>query len=178
MLETVDRRTPVGKRDLAILLLLVTYGLRAREIAALTLEDIDWRKEKFRVPERKAGHSTAYPLSPLVGQAILDYLRHGRPQTSERFLFFGVKAPYKPITYEVVSGRAAYYLHKAGIPVSRPGSHTLRHTCVQRLVNADFSLKTIGDYVGHRSEKSTEIYAKVAVEKLREIGSGIGEEIL
>lgn len=178
MLESVDRRTPVGKRDLAILLLLVTYGLRAREIAALTLEDMDWRKEKFRVPERKAGHSTAYPLSPIVGQAILDYLQNGRPKTSERFLFFGVQAPYKPMTHGGVSGRASYYLHKAGIPVSRPGSHTLRHSCVQRMVDADFSLKTIGDYVGHRSEKSTEIYAKVAVEQLREIGSGIGEEIL
>ncbi|QSO53175.1 tyrosine-type recombinase/integrase [Alicyclobacillus curvatus] len=79
MLEQVDRRTPVGKRDFAILLLLVTYGLRAREIAALTLDDIDWRKEKLRVPERKAGHSTAYPLSSIVGQAILDYLQHGNP---------------------------------------------------------------------------------------------------
>jgi integrase/recombinase XerD len=178
MLETVDRRTPVGKRDLAILLLLVTYGLRAREIAALTLDNIDWRKEKLRVPERKAGHSTAYPLSPIVGEAILDYLQHGRPKTSERFIFFGVKAPYIPMSYSSISGRASYYLHKAGIPVSRPGSHTLRHTCVQRLVDADFSLKSIGDYVGHRSERSTEIYSKVAVEKLREIGSGIGEDIL
>ena len=65
MLETVDRRTPGGKRDYAILLLLVTYGLRAREIAALTLEDIDWRRERLRVPERKADHSTAYPLELL-----------------------------------------------------------------------------------------------------------------
>jgi len=69
MLEAVDRRTPIGKRDYAILLLLVTYGLRAREVAALTLDDIDWRRERLRVPERKAGHSTAYPLSPIVGRS-------------------------------------------------------------------------------------------------------------
>jgi site-specific recombinase XerD len=178
MLEAVDRRTPGGKRDYAILLLLVTYGLRGREIAALTLEDIDWRRERLRVPERKADHSTAYPLSPIVGEAILDYLQHGRPKTAERHVFFRTLAPVKPMTVDGISGRASHYLHKAGIPVSRPGSHTLRHTCVQRLVDADFSLKAIGDYVGHQNPASTQIYAKVAVEALREVGSGIGEEVL
>lgn len=178
MLEAVDRRTPLGKRDYAILLLLVTYGLRAREIAALTLDDIDWRRERLRVPERKADHFTAYPLSPIVGKAILDYLQHGRIKTPDRHIFFRVLAPYRPMTFDSVSIRASRYLHKAGIQVGRPGSHTLRHTCVQRLVDADFSLKAIGDYVGHRSAASTEIYAKVAVEALREIGSGVGEEVL
>lgn len=178
MLGAVDRRTPLGKRDHAILLLLVTYGLRSREIAALTLDDIDWRQGRLRVCERKAGHSTAYPLSTIVGEAILDYLQHGRPKTFDRRIFLRIKAPYIPMTYESVSGRAARYLRQAGIPVCRPGSHTLRHTCVQRLVDADFSLKAIGDYVGHRSPDSTAIYAKVAVEALRKIGSGVGEEIL
>lgn len=178
MLEAVDRRTPGGKRDYAILLLLVTYGLRGREIAALTLEDIDWRRERLRVPERKANHSTAYPLSPIVGEAILDYLQHGRPPSSERAVFLRTLAPFKPLTVNGVSSRASHYLHKAGVPVCRPGSHTLRHTCVQRLVDADFSLKAIGDYVGHQSPASTQIYAKVAVEALREIGLGVGEAVL
>ena len=163
MLEAVDRRTAVGRRDYAILLLLVTYGLRSREIAALTLEDLDWQRERLRVPERKAGHSTAYPLSPIVGEAILDYLKHGRPKTSDRHIFFRVLAPLSPLTAEAISSRAAYYLHMAGVTVARAGSHTLRHTCVQRLVDAHFSLKTIGDYVGHRSPDSTMIYSKVDV---------------
>ena len=83
VLAGVDRRTPCGKRDWAILLLLVTYGLRGREVAALTLDDIDWKRERLAVPERKAGHSTAFPLSASVGEALVDYLRHGRPQTEE-----------------------------------------------------------------------------------------------
>lgn len=178
MLEAVDRRTPMGRRDYAILLLMVTYGLRSREVTALTLDDIDWKRERLRVPERKAGHSTAYPLSPIVGKAILDYLQQGRPQTSDRHVFFRVLAPYSPLTREGVSSRASHYLHKAGIQVARPGSHMLRHTCVQRLVDANFSLKTIGDYVGHRSPVSTEIYTKVAIEPLREVALGDGEEIL
>ncbi len=178
VLAGVDRRTPCGKRDWAILLLLVTYGLRGREVAALTLDDIDWKCERLTVPERKAGHSTAFPLSASIGDALVDYLRNGRPQTASRRVFFRSVAPVEPFTPAAVSARARHYLIKAGIDVPRPGSHTLRHTCVQRLVDADFALKTIGDFIGHRSAKSTEIYAKVAVEPLREVALGDGEEVL
>jgi len=178
LLEVVDRRTPMGKRDYAILLLLVTYGLRAREGAALTLDDLDWQHERLRVPERKAGHSTAYPLSPLVGAALVEYLRHGRPATTERTLFFQAHAPYAPITWVAISQRSARYLRKAGIAVPRAGSHTLRHTCVQRLVDTGFDLKTIGDYVGHGSLSSTTVYTTVDVEALRVVALGDGEAVV
>ena len=178
MLDGVDRRTVAGRRDYAILLLLVSYGLRAREVAALTLDNLDWGNERLRIPERKAGHSTAYPLSPVVGEAILAYLRSGRPTTADRHLFFRVVAPLTPITYNVVGCQAAHYLRKAGVQVPRPGSHTLRHTCVQRLVDGGFSLKTIGDYVGHRQPSSTQIYSKVSLDALRAVACGPGEEVL
>ncbi len=178
MLQNVDRRNAVGKRDYAILLLLVTYGLRAREVEALTLDDIDWQHNRLHVRGRKAGHSTAYPLAPTVGEAILDYLKQGRPRTRERAVFFGAYAPHKPLSCVAVSTRAKWYLRKAGIDVSRPGSHTLRHTCIQRLVDAGFSLKTIGDFVGHRTPDATRIYAKVNIEALREVALGDGEEVL
>jgi len=83
-----------------------------------------------------------------------------------------------PIDHAAVSTRAGYYLRKAGIDVPRPGSHTLRHTCVQRLVDADFGFKTIGDYVGHRNPASTQIYGKAAIEALRQVALGDGEEVL
>ena len=178
VLACVDRRTAVGKRDWAILLLLATYGLRSREIAALTLDDIDWKHERLAVPARKAGHSTAFPLSHAVGEALVDYLKHARPQSTDRRVFFRAVAPVAPLDYATIGGRARHYLLKAGIQVARPGSHTLRHSCVQRLVDADFSLKSIGDFVGHRSPRSTEVYRKVAVESLREIALGDGEEVL
>ncbi len=178
VLAGVERRTKAGRRDYAILLLLVTYGLRGREIAALTLGDIDWKRERLAVPERKAGHSTAFPLSTVVGEAILDYLRQGRPETTDRHVFFRAAAPRRPLGPAAVSAIARKYLLKAGVDVPRPGSHTLRHSAVQRLVDADFDLKTIGDFVGHRSSRSTEIYAKVAVEALREVALGDGEEVL
>jgi len=178
VLACVDRSSTRGKRDYAALLLLATYGLRSREIAALTLDHIDWKRGRLSVPGRKGGHSTAFPLSSSAGEALVDYLKHGRPQSAERHVFFMAFAPVRPISPTAVSKLATKYLLKAGIQVPRPGSHTLRHSCVQRLVDADFSLKTIGDFVGHRSPKTTEIYTKVAVESLREIALGDGEEVL
>jgi len=178
MLDSVERRSSTGKRDYALLLLLVSYGLRAREVAALTLDDIDWERDRLLVPERKAGHCTAYPLSRIVGEALCIYLEQARPRTEERILFRRAYAPYVAMTHHSVSSRAVHYLRKAGIKVHRPGSHTLRHTCVQRLIDADFSLKSAGDYVGHGSPQSTEIYTKIDVEKLRTMAFSDGEDLL
>ena len=119
MLERVDRRGALGKRDFAMLLLLVTYGLRAREVAALTLDDIDWDREHLFVPERKGGHCTAYPLSVAVGEALLDYLKNARPSTQQRQIFLRAVAPRVPVASAVVARRAAYYLRRAGIRVRR-----------------------------------------------------------
>lgn len=178
VLGCVERRTPAGKRDYAILLLLVTYGLRAREVAALTLDDIDWRHDRLAVPERKAGHSTAFPLATSVGEALVDYLQNGRPDSDDRHVFMRAVAPIRPIGSAAVSSLARAYLLRAGIDVPRPGSHTLRHSAVQRLVDAQFPLKTIGDFIGHRSARSTEVYAKMDVESLRLVALGDAEEVL
>jgi integrase/recombinase XerD len=117
-------------------------------------------------------------LSAVVGEALVDYLQHARPETTDRKVFFRALAPFDPIGSAAVSGCARRYLLKAGIDSPRPGSHTLRHSAVQRLVDANFDMKTIGDFVGHRSARSTEIYAKVALEPLREVAIGDGETVL
>jgi site-specific recombinase XerD len=161
-----------------MLVLLAVYGLRAREVAGLTLNDIDWRGATLHVRGRKAGHSTAYPLSARVGEAVLNYIQHGRPATADRRVFMIARAPRRPVTGKVVADRANHYLNTAGVVAPRLGSHTLRHSVAQRLVDADFSLKVIGDYLGHRCPSSTRIYSKVAVESLRELALGDGEQIL
>src|SRR5215469_2471962 len=178
VLAGIDRRSASGKRDYAMLLLLATYGLRAAEVASLTLDDIDWRNERLKVRERKAGNTTTYPLSAAAGAAILDYLKNGRPSTTYREVFMRSCAPLAPIGSSAVITRAAHFIRKAGISVPRAGSHVLRHSCVQRLLNAHFSLKHIGDYVGHRSASSTQIYGKIAIEQLREVALGDGEDVL
>ncbi|WP_198034102.1 site-specific integrase [Acidihalobacter ferrooxydans] len=178
VLEAVDRRSACGKRDYAMLLLLATYGLRACEVAALTLDDIDWRNERLKIRDRKAGNSTTYPLSTIVGAAIVDYLKNGRPSTTHREVFMRCSAPLAPIGHAAVISRAGHFIRKAGISVPRAGSHVLRHSCVQRLLNAHFSLKQIADYVGHQNASSTQIYGKIAVEQLREVALGDGEDVL
>lgn len=178
VLASVDRRSVCGKRDYAMLLLLATYGLRACEVAALTLDDLDWRNERLKIRDRKAGNTTTYPLSAVVGAAIIDYLKNARPDTTHREVFMRTAAPLAPIGHAAVVARAGHFIRKAGISVPRPGSHVLRHSCVQRLLNAHFSLKEIGDYVGHRNASSTQIYGKIAVEQLREVAIGDGEDVL
>lgn len=178
VLEVVDRRAPLGKRDYAMLLLFTSYGLRAKEVATLQLDDINWPQAQLHVSGRKGGHSTIYPLSETVGDAIIDYLRFGRPDVEQRNLFLNTMSPFAAISNHCAATRASVYLKAVGIQVRRPGSHTFRHTCVQRLVDADVPFKIIGDYVGHKSEESTQIYGKVALHRLRELTRGEAEDIL
>jgi len=178
VLAGIDRRSSSGKRDFAMLGMLATYGLRACEVASLKLDDIDWRNDRIKIRERKAGNTTTYPLAIPVGAALIDYIKNARPATTDRHVFFRTLAPFEPIGSAAVTCRATFYIRKAGIQVPRPGSHTLRHSCVQRLVDANFSLKHVGDYVGHRNASSTQIYAKIAVERLRTVALGDGEEVL
>jgi integrase/recombinase XerD len=178
VLAGIDRRSMSGKRDFAMLGMIATYGLRACEVASLKLDDIDWRNDRIKIRERKAGNTTTYPLAAAVGAALIDYIKNSRPATTDRHVFFRTLAPFEPIGSAAITCRATFYIRKAGIQVPRPGSHTLRHSCVQRLVDANFSLKHIGDYVGHRNASSTQIYAKIAVERLRTVALGDGEEVL
>jgi site-specific recombinase XerD len=178
VLDGVDRRSSVGKRDYAILMLLASYGLRAREVAALELADLDWAHSQLKVPARKGGHSSIYPLSASVGEAIIDYLRHGRPAVDDRHVFLTCRTPFNAIDPHGASALAARYIIAAGIKVPRAGSHTLRHSCVQRLVESDVAFKAIGDYVGHRRAESTLVYAKVALHRLRQLAIGDAEEAL
>lgn len=177
LLASVERRSAIGRRDYAILLLLITYGLRAREVAALTLDDIDWPARRLRVPGRKAGHSSAYPLANVVAEALIAYRRTDRPPTAARQVFLRQLAPRTPLGSAALANRVSRYLRQAGVSVPRGGSHTLRHTCVQRLIQAEFPLETIGQYVGHASPGSTAVYAKVSLATLREVARGDGEEL-
>ena len=178
VLASIDRRSACGKRDYAVLMLFATYGLRAQEVAALELSAIDWPQSRFHVLGRKAGNSTTYPLAAPVGEAIIDYLRNARPQCADRHLFISLTAPFRGVGHWAMSARASVYLRRAGIKVRRPGSHTFRHSCVQRLVEADIPFKQIGDYVGHRSDAATQVYAKVAIHKLRALTTGEAEDVL
>lgn len=177
-LRAARAQTEVGVRDFAILSLLAVYGLRAREIARLRLDHIDWRHEQLLVPGRKNGDSTCYALSRVVGQAILRYLREARPKCTLRSVFITDRAPFKPLRHFTVSGRASRVLSLCGIKVPRAGSHTFRHSVVQRMLDRELPYRTIADFVGHRTTGSTRLYGRLSVERLRRVAVADGEAIL
>ena len=113
-LECVDRHTSIGRRDYAMLLLLVVYGLRAHEVVSLTLDSINWERERLLVADRKAGHNTAFSLASSVAEAIIDYLRNGRPDRTDRALFLCANPPFRPISNAVVSKQGPPHIPAQG----------------------------------------------------------------
>jgi integrase/recombinase XerD len=171
MLYAVDRRTSRGRSDLR------HSSPAGDKWCARTRGHIDGTRERFQVAECKAGHWTAYPVADVVVEALIEYLRSGRPQTEDRHVIFRVLTPRTRISNGATSSSVALYLRKAGMQVRRAGAYTLRHTCVQRLIDAEFPFKTIGDYAGYRSPQSTEIHAKIAIAALRQLAMGNREEL-
>jgi site-specific recombinase XerD len=161
LLESIDRRTAVGRRDYAMLLLIATYGLRSSEIVALTLDDFAWRRGELRVPRRKVDGVLTLPLTDDAGTAVLDYIRHGRPTLPTRVLFLRVRPPaglLKPTAVtEVFQTRARH----SGLAIPFQGPHCLRHSLAVRLLREGVSLKAIGDVLGHRSLESTCLYLRL-----------------
>jgi site-specific recombinase XerD len=157
-------------RDRAIILLLAVYGLRISEACGLTLDDVDWANEKLRVRRLKNKRIQEFPLTAEVGNAILKYLQNVRPRISSRFLFLTLRKPHRPMRGRSASSTVAWYVGALG-PLPHYGPHSLRHACASHLLDEGFSIKEIGDHLGHRSPRSTQIYAKVERKKLAQVAT-------
>ncbi len=164
ILHTCDRRTSAGRRTYAIFLLLTRLGLRAGEVAAMKLDDINWTSGELLVRGKNRSQDRL-PLPPDVGQALADYLRYDRPQVPTRALFLRRFAPIGPITRSVVTGLVGQACKRAGLP--RFGPHRLRHTVATEMLRSGESLSTIAQVLRHRSMDSTAFYAKVDRTALR-----------
>jgi site-specific recombinase XerD len=166
LLATCDLSTVVGRRDLAVLTMLVRLGLRAGEIVALELDDIDWRGGEI-VVRGKGDRRERLPLPVDVGRAVAAYLRRGRPSTESRRVFLRVRAPRRELTSSGVTAIVVGAAQKAGLPPV--AAHRLRHTAATGMLQAGASLSDIGQVLRHRSPLSTAIYAKVDREALRQL---------
>ena len=169
VLGSCDRHTATGRRDYALLLLLARLGLRAGEIVAMQLEDIDWRSGEILV----RGKGLLYDRMPLpvdVGQALAVYLRHDRPSSKTRRVFVCSKAPQRgfsgPSTVSTIVRRA---LDRAGLHPGFKGAHLLRHSLATSMIRSGASMSEIGEILRHRSPSTTEIYAKLDFEGLRSL---------
>jgi site-specific recombinase XerD len=166
LLASCDRRRATGRRDYAILVLLARLGLRAAEIAALRLDDIDWRAGEI-VVRGKGRTEERLPLPCDVGEAIAAYLRRDRPRRPEREVFLRASAPLRGLAPEGVSEVVRAASERAGL--GSFGAHRLRHTAGTEMLRAGASLPEVAQVLRHRSVATTAIYAKVDHLALREL---------
>jgi integrase/recombinase XerD len=167
VLAHCNRHTAIGRRDYAILLLLARLGLRAGEVAALTLDDIDWEAGHLTV-RGKGGQWTQMPLPVDVGEAIAAYLKDGRPPLTSRRLFLRGRAPAGGFRTQMGVGSVVKHaLARAGIDSPHKGAHLFRHSLATRMLGQGASLAEIGELLRHQSPQTTAIYAKVDLTSLR-----------
>lgn len=158
LLKSCDLRTAVGRRDHAILLLLARLGLRAGEVASLELGDVDWIEGKVLV-RGKGAHRDWLPLPADVGEAIVRYLKRGRPSSGSRKLFLAGIAPYGEISVGAIQMRVREACRRAHLPPR--SAHQLRHTAATQMLRGGASLDQVAEVLRHRSLDTTAIYAKV-----------------
>ena len=167
LLEACDRNTGVGRRNYAILLLLARLGLRAGEVVALELDDIDWRAAELTVPGKGLSRESV-PLPSAVGEALAAYLALDRPSCATRRVFICMRAPHRGLAHpSTVSTLVRRALERADLHPPTRGAHLLRHSLATGLLREGASMAEIGQLLRHRSPNTTEIYAKVDFNGLR-----------
>jgi len=169
ILRAVDRRSPTGRRDYALLLLMASYGLGSGEARGLLLDDIDWANGELRVRRPKTRREIRLPLLPAISSALVAYLKSGRPRhTTSRAVFVQLHAPYGALTASAAI-RHVLVKHARAAGVEGPflGSHALRHSHATRQIELGTPQAVVGDILGHRSPHSTSAYVRVALDRLR-----------
>ncbi len=170
VLQVIDRKTPVGRRDYAIIQLLYTYGVRSGQVRALRLEQIDWAPNRILFEATKRGKDSCLPLTTEVGESLLDYLQYSRPASSYPEVFLTSRAPYHPLPHSSsLSAIIERRILAAGIEISSKGAHVFRHGFATRMLEQGHSLKAIADVLGHRYLGTTFLYTKVDFDHLKQV---------
>lgn len=169
IIDACESSTPIGRRDRAIILLLARLGLRGGDIAGLKLNDIDWLEASIRF-SGKGHREVRLPLPQEVGDAILEYLKNGRPAVSDDHVFIRAKAPLRRLdSGSTVSRIVARAIRRAGVDAPSYGAHVLRHSAATAMLRQGVSLNGIAAVLRHRSIETTVHYAKVDLVLLKEI---------
>ena len=167
LLHSCNQDTLIGQRDYAVLLLLARLGLRAGDVVHMTLDDIDWEAGELIV-SGKSHRQERLPLPQDVGEALVRYLRYGRPRCSSRRVFIRIRAPHKGFSSSVaICNIVRRALVRAKLNPAFKGSHLLRHSLATRMLRGGASLAEIGEILRHQRLNTTQIYAKVDLSALR-----------
>lgn len=164
-----DGAMPSNLRNRAILLLLAVYGLRSGEVRGLRLEDIDWTRRILRVRRSKTARVQEHPLTSATGTAIQRYLKKARPPCARKELFLTFHAPFRQLSAGALYHLTSSLMQRLEIASPKRGPHALRHASATYLLNRGFSLKAVGDHLGHRNLSTTRVYAKVDLVGLRAV---------
>jgi integrase/recombinase XerD len=169
LLTVCDDGTAIGRRNYAILILLSRLGLRAKEVVGMQLGDLDWANGSLLVRSSKTHSERLLPMAQEVGEALVSYLKDGRPATSYRQIFLDHTAPFQPLqTASAITKVVKRLLAKAGIERRSSGAHLFRHTVASQMVNHGASFKEVADVLGHQNLQTTGIYAKLDLAALSE----------
>lgn len=171
LIAVIDKGSPKGKRDYAIILLACRLGLRCTDIKNLKMENFYWEEKNLVFNQSKTKEPISLPLTPEVGWAVIDYLQYGRPNIDSPYLFVRHIAPYGPFSEnDHLNQIIKRYMELAHLPTlkKRRGMHSLRHTMASVLLEKDTPLSTISDILGHVDTDSTAVYLKVDINKLKE----------
>jgi integrase/recombinase XerD len=168
VVHACDLRTATGRRDRAVLLLLARLGLRAGEVVAMELDDIDWRAGELTIRGKKGLRHDRFPLLADVGEALATYLQRDRPPSANRRMFFCIRAPRRPFANKsAITTIVHRAITRAGLEPPVRGAHLLRHSLAIRMLRQGASFTEIGQVLRHRLAQTTEIYAKVDLDNLR-----------
>jgi site-specific recombinase XerD len=168
-LNSIDRKSNMGKRDYAMFALMTTYGLRACDVVGLTLADFHWREGQIHIRQSKTGKPLELPLTDAVGLAIQDYLKQVPRYGNHREIFLRLKAPAGTLKPTAVIEAFQAWSRRSGLAIPFKGVHCIRHSYALHLLRQGTALKTIGDLLGHRSPESTTAYLRLATEDLRTV---------
>ena len=180
LVGAIDRGSPKGRRDYAIILIACRLGLRCTDIKNLCFENFNWTEKKICFTQSKTGQPMELPLVPDVGWAVIDYLRYGRPKVDSSRIFVRHMAPFLPFAEgDHLDQLIRTYMVKAHIPMrgKHRGMHSLRHTMASVLLEKDTPLPVISDIIGHLDTNSTAVYLKVDMERLAECPLDVEEVI-
>jgi len=169
MVNSIDRSTVIGKRNFAIIMLAVRYGLRASDIARLRRKEIFWVENVIKLRQYKTGKELVLPLVAEVGNAIIDYLRLGKRKTNFEYLFTLMKPPYNKITSRAITLVVRRAFHNSGITIGnrRSGSHVLRHSLASRMLEKSIPIHVTQEVLGHRSSETTKTYLRIDLNSLQ-----------
>jgi integrase len=186
LINCIDRSNPNGKRDYAMVLLAARIGLRCSDIANMQFTNILWERELISIKQQKTKDPIELPLFPEIGNAVIDYLKHGRPQSNLPYIFLRHIPPYDNVCNNLLYGIITKYLNLSGIKYDerKHGPHALRHSLATNLLKNEVTLPVISSVLGHSRSESTMFYLRIDTNSLRKcalevptITRSIGKEV-